>query len=38
MSDNLPERVQILGHAHILNALLYGKTELYAVKYFVICS
>ena len=34
MSDNLPERVQILGHAHIL----YGKTELSAVKYFAICS
>jgi hypothetical protein len=32
MSDNLPERVQISF------ALLYGKTELSAVKYLTICS
>jgi hypothetical protein len=37
MSDNLPERVQILGHAHTF-ALLYGTTELSAVKYFAIYS
>jgi hypothetical protein len=32
MSDNLVERVKILGHAHIL----YRTTELSAVKYFAI--
>ena len=39
MSDNLPERVQILCHAHIICiTVLYWKTELSAVKYFAICS
>jgi len=37
MSDNLPERVQILGHAHII-CITAGLTELSAVKYFAICS
>ena len=39
MSDtsNLPERVQILGHAHIL-CITVRKTEISAVKYFTICS
>ena len=37
MSDNFPERVQILCHA-ISFALLYWNTELSAVKYFAICS
>ena len=37
MSDNLPERVQILGHAHII-CITAGMTELSAVKYFLICS
>jgi hypothetical protein len=37
MSDNLPERVQILCHAHIIY-ILYWNTELSAVKYFAICS
>ena len=37
MSDNLPERVKSWV-TRILFALLYGKTELSAVKYFAICS
>jgi hypothetical protein len=37
MSDNLPERVQILGHVHII-CITGGLTELSAVKYFAICS
>jgi len=34
---NLPERVQILGHAHII-CITVWKTKLSAVKYFAICS
>ena len=37
MSDNLPERVQILGHAHII-CITVGMSEFSAVKYFAICS
>ena len=39
IGDNLPERVQILGHAHIICITVpYGTTEIFAVKYFAICS
>ena len=37
MSDNLPKRVQILGHTHII-CITARLTELSAVKYFAICS
>ena len=35
MSDNLPERVQILGHVHII-CITARMTELSAVKYFAV--
>ena len=37
MSDNLPERVQILGHAHII-CITVRENRIIAVKYFAICS
>ena len=37
MRDNLPERVQILGHANII-CITTEMTELSAWKYFAICS